>query len=211
MSTKVSTEFKFGDRVVHATRPEWGQGVVTSATLDTVEGKSCQRLTIRFDRAGLKTLSTALASLRPAEAMDATPVADEGQTTAEQLTATGWLDRMGADSPEVIMARLPESATDPFATVLQRLEATIGLYRFAPTGGSLLDWAAAQTGLADPMAVFNRHELEQFFARFATARDQHLRQLAEDLKRKDPEGLSRVLAKAPQPVHAAMRGRVNGR
>lgn len=211
MPSKVSTDFKFGDRVVHASRPEWGQGVVTSAAVDTVDGKSCQRLTIRFDRAGLKTLSTALASLRPAEATDATPAAADGPTAAEQLTATGWLDRLGAESPEVIMARLPESATDPFATLVQRLEATIKLYRFTPTGGSLLDWAAAQTGLADPLTVFNRHELEQFFARFASARDNHLRQLAEEVRRKDPDAYSRVMAQGSQAVQSALRGRGNGR
>lgn len=203
----MTTEFKFGDRVVHAARPEWGQGVVTAASPDTVEGRTCQRLTIRFDRGGLKTLSTALANLRPAAATDVTPPPSEQPSAAEQLTATGWLDRLGAEAPEVIMARLPENATDPFSTPLQRLGATLALYRFTPQGGSLLDWAAAQTGLADPLTVFNRHELEQFFARFATARDQHLRQLADDIRRKDPDALARALAGAPASAQAALRGR----
>lgn len=204
----MSTEFKFGDRVVHASRPEWGEGVVTAAAMDTVDGRSCQRLTVRFDRAGLKTLSTALATLRPATPTDATPIrVDDGDSPAEHLTATGWLNRLGAEKPEVIMARLPEPATDPFSTLEQRLRATIGLYRFTPQGGSLLDWAAMQTGLADPLTIFNRHELEQFFARFASARDQHLRQLADELRRKDPDALARTLAGTPAPVQQALRGR----
>lgn len=105
------------------------------------------------------------------------------------------------------MARLPETATDPFASPPQRLSATLALYRFTPNGGSLLDWAAAQSGLADPLAVFNRHELEQFFARFATARDQHLRQLADEIRRKDPDALNRALAGAPPAAQNALRGR----
>lgn len=203
----VNAEFKFGDRVVHASRPEWGQGVVTAAAADTVEGKSCQRLTIRFDRAGLKTLSTALAKLRPATAADATPEPSNGQAEAPKFGATGWLDRAGAEPPEVVMARLPEAATDPFATPEQRLTATLALYRFTDQGAPLLDWAASQTGLADPLTVFNRHQLEQFFARFAHARDQHLRQMCEDLRKKDPGALDRLLAQAPPNAKAALRGR----
>ncbi len=203
----VNTEFKFGDRVVHTSRPEWGEGVVTAAAADTVEGMTCQRLTVRFDRAGLKTLSTALARLRPATAMDATPAAANGQATPGQFEAKGWLDRAGAETPEVVMARLPEAATDPFATLEQRLAATLGLYRFTDQGAPLLDWAAAQTGLADPLSIFNRHQLEQYFARYATARDQHLRQLSEELRRKDPGAQERLLAAAPAGAKMALRGR----
>jgi hypothetical protein len=50
--------------VVHAGKPEWGVGVVSSAQNVTQDGKPSQRLTIRFERAGLKTVSTAVASIR---------------------------------------------------------------------------------------------------------------------------------------------------
>lgn len=48
------------------------------------------------------------------------------------------------------MTELPPQAGDPFLPLRKRLEFTIGLYRFEPVGGKLLDWAVAQSGLADP-------------------------------------------------------------
>ena len=59
-------EWSFGDKVVHAQKPEWGVGLVTGASGTTHEGQPCQRVVVRFERAGVKTLSTAIADLRPA-------------------------------------------------------------------------------------------------------------------------------------------------
>ncbi len=59
--------WKFGDRVIHASKREWGPGTVTKARSETHEGKPCQMVTVRFDRAGVKTLSTAYAHLISAD------------------------------------------------------------------------------------------------------------------------------------------------
>ena len=45
-------QWSFGDRVIHAKRPEWGVGVVTAAQSVVEDGHPAQRVTIRFDRAG---------------------------------------------------------------------------------------------------------------------------------------------------------------
>ena len=57
-------EWKLGDRVVHAGRPEWGIGEIRGAEVTTQDGTKCQRITVRFERAGVKTLTTAFADLQ---------------------------------------------------------------------------------------------------------------------------------------------------
>jgi hypothetical protein len=103
------------------------------------------------------------------------------------------------------MATLPEPATDPFASLESRLRATVHLYRFSDRGGSLLDWAAMQTGLRDPMSRFNRHELEDFFRRFAHARDEHLAELLREAMKKDPQLVARIAADAGPDAKAALK------
>jgi hypothetical protein len=236
-------EWGFGDRVVHAQRPEWGHGIVTSAEDAVHEGTRCQRVKVRFERAGVKTLLTALAELAPAgdrlsaeeaeaEPASAAPSAGatpaSGASTGTALPAPvvhagsgakagiaagletsgaggGWLDKAAATSPDEVMARIPEACTDPFRTLDQRLAATLQMYRFSDTGGSLIDWAAAQTGLKDPLSRFNRHELESFFKRFAFNRDEHLKKLVVELKKKDPALLGRTLRGAPPAAQQSLR------
>lgn len=195
------TTFKFGDRVVHATRPEWGEAVVTGVQLETHEGSPCQRLTLRFDRAGLKTLSTAVARLLPAAEQEAP--APPAQEAAEE--PKGWLDQLASDNPAEAMSRLPEATSDPFSSLGARLRATLSLFRFTDRGGSLLDWAAAQTGLKDPLTRFNRHQLEEFYRRWAMERDGQLRRLIAEMKKKDPAMLESVLADAPAQAREALR------
>lgn len=79
---------------------------------------------------------------------------------------------------------LPKTMTDPFASLGQRLDATLDSYRFSTEPRSLIDWAVAQTGLNDPLSKYTRHELEQAFPRFARDRDQHLVSLVRQIKRK---------------------------
>ena len=191
--------FGFGDRVVHAGKPEWGVGVVSSAQNLSQDGKACQRLTIRFERAGLKTLSTAVANIRPADQADAPArqVASEASAGSPEAGGNSWLDDLEAGNPAEVMARLPEACTDPFQSIGNRVRATLGLFRFSASGGSLLDWAAAQTGMKDPLSRFSRHELEEFFARFKTNRDAHLRQLATEALKKDPGCLRDAAKNAP--------------
>jgi len=201
--TVSSEQFHFGDRLYHADRPEWGEGTVTAAVAGVQDGKACQRLTVRFERAGIKTLSTAHAQLRKA---DDQPVIAGALAKA----STDWLADLGAKEVQEVMTRLPEPATDPFASLEQRLKATLSLYRFGRTGGALIDWAASQSGLKDPLAKFNRHELEAFYKRFEANLEQHLRRLVGEIQKKEPGALASVLATAPGPARDAVR-RVDGR
>jgi len=205
-----TTQWSFGDRVVHAAKPEWGQGIITAAASSEHEGKPCQRVTVRFDRAGVKILSTAIAELRAAVttpspesavAVAAAPVSEDVPTTSEG----GWLGSVKPPSPTESLLRLPPSTTDPFTTLTARLRATLALFRFSDSGAPLLDWAAAQTGMKDPLSVFSRHELEQAYRRFTFVRDEHLRKLMNDARRQDPSILPSVSRDAPASGQQAMR------
>lgn len=196
---ETSSRFQFGDRVAHASRPEWGVGVVTSAQPATHDGQPCQRLSIRFERAGLKTLLTGAAPIQ---------LASNGAAVAVQTAEPSPVEGLSDAEAQDVMARLPERCRDPFSSAIARLRATLELYRFTQSGGSLVDWAAAQSRLADPLSRFNRHQLEQFFQRFARNRDQHLKTLVLELKRSDPTGLAQALAAAPAPARDAVR-RIN--
>jgi hypothetical protein len=192
-------QWNVGDRVIHASKPEWGAGVITAAEKSVHDGRPCQRLTVRFDRAGVRTLTTAFADLRPAdEAPSLAP-------TTESDDQAGWLNRLSADSPVEVLTRLPEAATDPFSSLASRLKASLDLYRFNDTGGSLLDWAAMQSGLKDPLARFNRHELEQIFRRFAAVRDEHFKKLAIEIKRREPAVFQQAMKSAAPAVQQALR------
>lgn len=191
--------WNFGDRVVHAGRPEWGVGVVTGAIGETVAGKACQKLTIRFERSGLKTISTAHADLRPESDLPMLAARDRHEPEHDPL-------KLG-DGPSArdLMLKLPDQATDPFITPRQRLDNTLALYRFSDQGGSLLDWAAMQSGLKDPMSRFNRHELEELFRRWTQVRDEHLRRLVVELKKSDPGLLTQAARTAPKPALIVLR------
>ncbi len=212
--------WSIGERVVHTGKPEWGAGDIKTATRTTQDGRPCQLLQIRFDRAGLKTISTAFANLIPA--------ADIGELSPEPFVAPSSSVANGSNGSHHApskedefaarltgapgtadikqkMARLPDAATDPFATPAERLKATIALYRFQPTGGSLLDWAAMQSGLADPMSRFNRHELEKFFESFVIVRDNQLRKSASEIRKADPNALSPLMKLAPPAAQQALR------
>jgi hypothetical protein len=232
----------FGERVVHAHKPEWGVGTVTAASKITHDGKACQSLTIRFERAGVKTLNTAYADLVSADALPSLPpeappddpeplgrrsvptfaaagtAGSAGRGTSgsggnggsgggggfAQAFAEAEAKALGLDARSV-MTRLPDATTDPFTTVADRIKATYLLYKWSPVGGKLLDWAAVQTGLKDPMSRFNRHELEKFFEAFAVVRDQHLKKLLQELKRTEPGQVAELLRLAPPPAQQAMR------
>ncbi|MFN7337576.1 MAG: hypothetical protein ACK5SZ_00360, partial [bacterium] len=83
--------------------------------------------------------------------------------------------------------------------------ATLDLYRFSESGGALLDWAASQTGLKDPLSKFNRHELEQWFQRFKVEADQHLRKIARELRKQEPGAIDELFAAASQAGKQAMK------
>jgi hypothetical protein len=199
------TQWNFGDRVVHAGKPEWGVGQVTGASRMVHEGKVCQRLTVRFDRAGVKTLNTAIADLRPAS--EAAPGGDETPApgASESGGNGGWLEQVSAPTSIEVFTRLPEQTTDPFTSLASRVKASAGLYRFTDTGASLLDWAAMQSGLRDPLTRYSRHELEQLFRRFAAVRDEHFKKVASELKRRDPGGFDEAMKGAPPAALQAVK------
>lgn len=192
------SKWESGDRVVHASKPEWGTGRVERAESVVQDGKPCQRLTIRFERAGKKTLSTAFATLRSA---DGKPAIDRAKRQAEPeenpapkaprtravptTEAPPESERFTLDPAEAqeIMSAIPDGASDPFRPLADRLTATLNLYRYEPSGRSLLDWAAIQSGLGDPLSVFNRHDLELHFERFRVRLDQHLAALLQACRR----------------------------
>lgn len=198
-------EWKLGDRLMHAGRPEWGVGEVRSAESVVQDGTRCQRLTIRFDRAGVKTISTAFADLRPREEMPEPAEATGGNGEAHDPLAPG------AVNWEQKLETVPEDATDPFRTRKARLETTLGLYRFAATGASLLDWAASQTGLKDPLSKFNRHELERLFDRFRANLDAHLKKLTFEMRKADPTALAEAAAGAGPEAKRALKRADMGR
>lgn len=193
-------DWKMGDRLMHAGRPEWGIGEVRSAEHVVQEGVKSQRLTIRFDRAGVKTLATAFADLRPPDEMPQVPTAP-----GHDEPDGNWLKQAEAGSINEMMIRVPEAASDPFKSRKARLESTLGLYRFTGAGSSLLDWSAMQSGLKDPLSRFNRHELERFFEQFKLALDAHLKRLVQELKKADPQALAEVAAAAEPAGKQALR------
>lgn len=200
-----------GDRVVHATKPEWGHGEVIVAQPSRHDGKACQNLTIRFDRAGTKTVSTAFASFRsvgeagPPAAVS--PIVERAATPAEENRPMPDALALAVSADDAVerLKSLPEDATDPFRPLTARLKATLDLYRFSDSGGSILDWAAAQTGLSDPLSRFSRHELERYFQDFRIAADNHLRKLVREVSRQDPAGLAAVATGVSGPAQQALR------
>src|SRR5688500_8039150 len=128
-----SREWGLGERLLHAGKPEWGIGEVKGAQSVLEDGQRCQRLTVRFDRAGIKTLSTLFADLRAADSAPAMPAASAPDDP--------FAEAAGKDA-RALLEQLPEAAQDPFRSKRARLEATLDLYRFTSAGASLLDWAA---------------------------------------------------------------------
>ncbi len=193
-----------GDRVVHVECPEWGVGEVLTAEAGVNATADGQRLTVRFTKAGMKTLTTSYAKLAPAGAPSRLDVAIEERG--------GWLD--GGKVKEAVgevLGSLPEEATDPFRPLKARIEATARLCRYSSSGGSLIEWASAQTGLDDPLSRFSRHELEAHFARFRQSLEAHLKRLVLDAKRGDPKALEGLSEDADRVVRETMRRGENGR
>ena len=69
----------------------------------------------------------------------------------------------------------------------------------------LNDWAVMQTGLDDPLARFNRHELEEHFKRWSHEREQHLRRLLFDASDDSINISSLIAAASPEAQRVARR------
>ncbi|MCC5823813.1 MAG: DUF3553 domain-containing protein [Phycisphaerales bacterium] len=230
MTAATNDKFQIGDRVLHPAKPEWGAGTIANASGALHEGAPCQRLSIRFDRAGLKTISTAFVNLRRAAGSPASfpepkpdpkpepafsPRGSAAPATRGAFSGSGTPDPLGppaangmpTDPREArkLMAAIPEDAVDPFQGPASRLRATLSLYRFQPTGGSLIDWAAAQSGLADPLSHFARHELEEYFSDFRRNLDKALAKAVADASQVDPAELRSIAQSAPPEAQRALQ------
>ncbi|MEX2213735.1 MAG: DUF3553 domain-containing protein [Phycisphaeraceae bacterium] len=222
-------QFSPGDVVVHATRPEWGSGVVDEAVKIVHEGKAAQRLIVKFIHHGRVTLNTAVAPLLSKDA--AQPMSNMSNKSnmsntsnrrdpfssrsaaASSAASQGerdkdWLDRF--EKKESELHKLPDALNDPFTSLSARLEAALDTFRFSTEARSLIEWAVAQTGLGDPMTKYTRHELEVGFERYARDRDVALKELVRQFKHDgrlaDLEQLRRKL-RLPAAVSALDRAR----
>ncbi|MEL6740654.1 MAG: hypothetical protein AAFP26_08365 [Planctomycetota bacterium] len=204
-----AARFGLGDRVIHTAKPEWGVGTVATASAITLDAKPTQRLQNRFDSGGLKTLITAHAPIALAGTTPAPTTNDNAKTGAAPKAPAH--KTVSIDVPEdpieakAHLRRLPDDAADPFATPLQRLEATLRAYRFDMSGPGLIEWAVAQTGLADPLSRFSRHELEEIFRQHTNALDTHLRSLVKEVRDVPPADLVRVRDAAPPRAREALK------
>ena len=208
-----TTEFYPNDQLQHPGKPEWGVGTVVSAQPLTHEGSPCQRLTVRFSGAGKKTINTAFAKLarigeanqpepkstsRPARPLQAPPAPASPASSGPEPDKAAVIERL---------AQLPGALTDPFRDLESRLIETLECYRNQPDERGLLQWASIRSGLADPMSVLNRHELEEHFANHRIRLDRHLKSLLEEARRERLDTRP-IIAGAPAGAQHAIR-RIN--
>lgn len=199
---------KQADKVQHAERPEWGVGTIQKCETITREGQRDQRIWIKFPSVGVKTVLASAAKLQCVEQSCPEDADDESFATLEVSHDTGWLGEISKKKPEDAITSLPEQATDPFTPIKQRLEFSIKLYRFDSSGGSLIDWAVAQTGLEDPLSRFNRHQLEEYFSRWSFELDKHLQKLMQE-SRMSAADITKLVSRTPPRAVQAMR-KING-
>jgi len=206
------TKLSFGDRVRHASRPEWGIGTVVKIETVPVNGHTSQRLSVRFPNAGMKTLIADGVELHRvqdtgdplSEHFDSAPVA----RAWNKYTQDDWLSPVARKKVLEALISLPQEMRDPFFSLQKRLHQTFRLYRFDKSGKGIIDWAVAQTGLDDPLSRFSRQELEQHFARFASERDGHLQKLIQEA-RGDMSVINAALENTPPAAIEAVR-RITG-
>lgn len=168
------------------------------ATTIQHQGRSGQRLVVTFQHHGRTTINTAVVPLVSKEAAD-----QMRSSSTATAPGKGWLAELeqknGGTGSE--LTRLPESMTDPFASLPRRVERTLDSYRYNTDPRSLLDWAIAMTGLDDPLSRYTRHELEDAFPWFARNRDRHLVDLVRQLKSQGKTAqLTRIAGDARHPA-----------
>lgn len=194
----IEATYKKGDRVRHPSRPEWGVGVVNKIEVVTRDASTDLRVWVRFPSVGDKTL---LASVAALEIID-----DQGfgsgiharptVTDLDLAKGGGWLGAISKQSADNVMTALAGEATDPFASLRRRFEYSVQLYRFDGSPTRLVEWSIAQSGLDDPMARFNRQELEQLYKRWLFNLDAHVLKLLGELRR-EKSIIDQVLLTAP--------------
>lgn len=201
-----TSDFRQGDRVRHAARPEWGLGIVQSVQPLNTEGMPAQRIVIDFANTGRITVNTAYANIVPdGTDLASIPTRKPGPGATSGGGDDGWLAALersqsasssaapassnGEDGDGRSLTALPDKCADPFLPLGHRLTHTLDLYRFTNDSRSLIDWAVAQTGLDDPLSAHTRHELEHAFSIFSQLRDTHLKELLRLIKRKNEHAL----------------------
>lgn len=192
--------FKMGDKVRSSKRPEWGVGSIMKLEAITFQGKTDQRIYVRFAAVGMKTL---LASAADLEVVEGTGAAEHTFAAREIASEGGWLGQIAQKKPEQAMSELPPNATDPFILPERRLRNLLGLYRF-DSNTKLIDWAVAQSGLDDPLSRFTRIELEAFYKSWTLERDLALSRLVGEFRRKR-EPIDALLADAPRSALAVVQ------
>lgn len=183
--SKSVAEVKKGDRVRLATRPEWGHGEVLSVISTMLDGKPIRKVRIRFARAGVRE------------------VIDSPALTLDKDAPTNL-------SPQALLVRLvaiPQDLKDPLRSLADRFRETGAMFRFTGRGASLIDWAATQTGLVDPLSELPRHEIENAYAQFRRALEEHLRTLGRQLKQEDEAVFRQLALQMPDDAQDVLRGR----
>jgi hypothetical protein len=186
--------FQPGDEVLHPKRLEWGTRVVDQARQITHQGQQAQRLVVTFAHRGRVAINTAVASLQSRKNKAST------MSNAATTAGRGWLEALADKQGEHELHRLPDAMVDPFASLTERLKATLDNFRFNAGPRPLIDWAIAQTGLDDPLTLYTRQELEQEFQRFAYIRGKNLLELAQTIKSQGKrQVLDEALEQTPYP------------
>jgi len=183
-------QFSRGDKVVHPKRREWGTGTVEQTVVINHEGRPAQRVIVQFPNKGRVTINTAVSPLQRAGSSAFAAIASGAESGG------GWLDSLQNRTRDI--SDLPESFSDPFASLEQRLEATVESFRYRDDARGLIDWAVAQTGLDDPLSEYTRSELEEAFKRFAHKRENHLVELVRQHKQAGREQRIRELASSAE-------------
>ncbi len=215
--------FKQGDCVVHARRPEWGDGVVRQVTAIAHDGRDAQRLVVDFPNKGRVTINTAIATLQAKEGnatMSSTSTfpnrkfrESPSRPTPDMGGSGGWLDRLSGTNKGHMseLWAMPASFNDVFASWSDRLKAVLDTYRYGTDSRharNILDWAVEQTGLSDPLTKYTRSELEQAFPRYIRDRDNYLFDMLRTLKRENRgDVVKQVRAECKIPAAVSMLDR----
>ena len=203
----IEATYKKGDRVRHPSRPEWGIGVVSKIEVVTRGSSTDLRVWVRFPSIGEKTLLASAAALEILEDQSFSSSVHSRPSVMDFDVAQGggWLGSISKQTANDLMTTLPGEATDPFAHPKRRLEVTIKLYRFDGTPARLVEWSIAQSGLDDPMARFNRQELEQLYKKWMFNLDAHLLKLLGEFRREKAVVDQALLNAPPLAVKAVRR------
>jgi Protein of unknown function (DUF3553) len=187
-----------GRKVCVPAAPDWGVGNVLKVLETTVGGQPSFRVTVQFPHA-IRTLVVPPAVLGEPVAEDAGPQRTQG-----------WLESFGKGSLDARLRSVPDELARVLGSLPQRLTALLPLYRYSDEAKSLIKWARAQTGVADPLSQWNRDELGEAFRVFAIERDGHFRSLLAQLKSVEGQpAITEFLESVDPELRAAVRAAID--